>query len=69
MQTKEQIIADIKREMIVQGISLKELASDLGMTQQNLSNIFNNGNPTLSSLIKICNHLHLRISIIEDDEN
>lgn len=67
MQTAREILGDIKREMVIQDIQDKELAYELGMSQQNLSNIFNRANPTLSSLLKICNHLKLKIAIIKDD--
>ena len=68
MQTQKEIIADIKREMDLQEIQFKQLANDLNMSQQNLSKIFVNGNPTLSSLLRICNCLNLRIIICKDDD-
>lgn len=67
MQTAKEIIADIKREMIVQDISQKQMANELNMTQQGLSNVFSRENPQLSTLLKICNYLKLKISIKKDD--
>lgn len=67
MQTAKGIIADIKREMIVQDISQKQMANELNMTQQALSNVFSRENPQLSTLLKICNYLKLKISITKDD--
>lgn len=67
MQTAKGIIADIKREMILQDISQKQMANDLHMTQQGLSNVFSRENPQLSTLLKICNYLKLKISIEKDD--
>lgn len=67
MQTANEIIADIKREMIVQDIPQKQIANELNMTQQALSNVFSRGNPQLSTLLKICNYLKLKISITKDD--
>lgn len=67
MQTQKEIIADIRREMIVQDVDIQQLAIELGMTQQNLSKILKTANPQLSTLLKICNKLHLNVSLIKDD--
>jgi transcriptional regulator with XRE-family HTH domain len=67
MQTAKGIIADIKREMILQDIPQKQMANELNMTQQALSNVFSRENPQLSTLLKICNYLKLKISIKKDD--
>lgn len=67
MQTEREILADIKREMSIQDINMKELAIGIGVKQQNISQIFKTANPKLSTLLKICGYLHLRISLIKGD--
>lgn len=67
MQKPKEIIADIKREMIMQDINTGELASIIGMSSQNLSKILNQENPQLKSLIKICDGLGLKIVLTKDD--
>lgn len=67
MQKPKEIIADIKREMIMQDINTGELASIIGMSSQNLSKILKQENPQLKSLIKICDGLGLKIVLTKDD--
>lgn len=66
MQTTKEIIADIKKEMILQDINITELALKIDMSSQNLSKILKNENPQLESLIKICNGLNLKIVLTKD---
>ena len=67
MQTPKEIIADIKREMIIQDINSKELALSIGTSEQNLSKILKTANPQLSSLLSICNGLGLKVLLTKDD--
>ena len=67
MQTQKEIIADIRKEVIIQDVDLQQLANELDTTSQNLSKILKRANPRLETLLKICNHLHLHISLQKDD--
>lgn len=67
MQTPKEIIADIRREMTIQDINVSELASLIGMSSQNLSKILKQENPQLKSLIKICDGLGMKVTLIKDD--
>ena len=67
MQTQKEIIADIRKEMIIQDVDLQQLANELDTTSQNLSKILKRANPRLETLLKLRNHLHLHISLQKDD--
>lgn len=67
--TPKELLSEIKKIMDIQDIPLKELASRLGTSQQNISKIFQQGNPKLDTLLKICNVLNIEVSVkVKDDE-
>ena len=61
--TPKELMAEIRRNMILKDIQMKELAVRMDTTQQNISNIFRNANPKYSTLLQICEVLNLDIEI------
>ena len=65
--TKE-LLAEIKKYMMLNDIQLKDLAINMGKSHQSVSQIFQNGNPKSSTLFEICDALNIKmdISFIDD---
>lgn len=61
--TPKELMAEIRRIMIVKDIQMKGLAALMNTTQQNMSNIFKNANPKYSTLLQICEVLNLDMDI------
>lgn len=61
--TSKELMAEIRRNMILKDIHMKELAARMDTTQQNISNIFRNANPKYSTLLQICEVLDLDLDI------
>ncbi|EXG86137.1 Cro/C1-type HTH DNA-binding domain [Clostridium sp. ASBs410] len=61
--TPKELMAEIRRRMILKDVQMKELAALMDTTQQNMSNIFRNANPKYSTLLQICETLNLDIEI------
>jgi len=59
----KELMAEIRRRMILKDVQMKELAALMDTTQQNMSNIFRNANPKYSTLVQICEALNLDIEI------
>lgn len=59
--TPKEILFEIKRYMDINDIQVKELAIRMSKTQQAVSQVFNYGNPKLSTLFEICEALNLKI--------
>lgn len=60
--TKE-LLAEIKKYMDINDISAKELAANMGKTDQQISQYFCNGNPNCNTLFEICNGLNISLNI------
>lgn len=60
--TKE-LLAEIKKYMVLHNIQLKDLAISMGKSHQSVSQIFQNGNPKSSTLFEICNALGIKMDI------
>ena len=70
--TPKEILAEIKKYMDLNDIQIKNLAIRMGKSQQSVSQIFNTGNPKISTLFEICNALDLQIDIypkVKSDTN
>lgn len=65
-KNQKEVLAEIKKQMDIKEIQMKELAIMIGKSQQSLSQVFQIGNPKLSTLLEICNALNLNISISSD---
>lgn len=61
--TPKELLSEIKRLMDLRDIPIKDLASRMHTSQQNVSKIFRNANPTLSTLFDICKALELDIDV------
>ena len=61
--TPKELMAEIRRNMILKDIQMKELAVRMDTTQQNISNIFRNANPKYSTLLQICEVLNMDMNI------
>ena len=61
--TSKELLAEIKKYMNLNNIQMKELAANMGKSQQNISQYFNNGNPKCSTIFEICNALNVNIDI------
>lgn len=61
--TPKEIMSEIKHQMDLNDIPMKELASRMNTSQQNLSKIFTNANPQCKTLLEICDALNLDIDI------
>lgn len=60
--TKE-LLAEIKKYMLLNDIQLKDLAITMGKSHQSVSQIFKNGNPKSNTLFEICNALEIKMNI------
>ena len=60
--TKE-LLAEIKKYMVIYDIQLKDLSVSMGKSHQSVSQIFQNGNPKSSTLFEICNALGIKMDI------
>ena len=60
--TKE-LLAEIKKHMVIHDIQLKDLAVTMGKSHQSVSQIFQNGNPKSNTLFEICNALGIKMDI------
>lgn len=68
--TSKEFLSEIKRVMDLQDIPMKELATRMSTSQQNVSKIFTQCNPKLETLYKICNALNIQMDvnfILKDD--
>lgn len=61
--TPKELLAEIKKYMDINDISMKELAANLDRSQQSVSQIFNNGNPNCKNLFEICDALNVKLDI------
>lgn len=59
--TPKELLAEIKKYMIINDIQEKDLAIRMNKSQQSISQIFSVSNPKLSTLFEICNALELKI--------
>lgn len=60
--TKE-LLAEIKKYMLLNNIQLKDLAITMGKSHQSVSQIFQNGNPKSNTLFEICNALGIKMDV------
>lgn len=60
--TKE-LLAEIKKYMLLHDIQLKDLAINMNKSHQSISQVFQNGNPKSSTLFEICNALGIKMDI------
>lgn len=65
--TTKELLAEIKKQMDIQDIQLKDLAVRLNKSQQSVSQYFKNGNPNCNTIFEICNAIGLQIEINEGD--
>lgn len=66
--TKE-LLAEIKKYMMLNDIQLKDLAISMGKSHQSVSQIFQNGNPKISTLFEICDALGIKMDIFFIDDS
>ena len=66
--TKE-LLAEIKKYMMLNDIQLKDLAISMGKSHQSVSQIFQNGNPKSSTLFEICDALGIKMDIFFIDDS
>ncbi len=66
--TPKELMAEIRRRMILKDVQMKELAALMNTTQQNISNIFRNANPKYSTLLQICEVLNMDMDITFTDK-
>lgn len=59
--TSREVLSEIKKYMDLNDISMKTLALNMHKSQQSVSQIFQNGNPKVSTLLEICNALNICI--------
>lgn len=60
--TKE-LLAEIKKYMMLNNIQLKDLAVNMDKSHQSVSQIFQNGNPKSNTLFEICDALGIKMDI------
>ena len=60
--TKE-LLAEIKKYMLLNNVQLKDLAINMGKSHQSVSQIFQNGNPKSNTLFEICNALGIKMDV------
>ena len=61
--TTKQLLAEIKKYMVLNDIQVKDLAVNLGKSQQSVSQYFKNGNPRCDSIFQICDALNVDVDI------
>lgn len=66
--TKE-LLAEIKKYMMLNDIQLKDLAISMGKSHQSVSQIFQNGNPKSNTLFEICDALNIKMDITFIDDS
>lgn len=59
----KELLAEIKKYMLLNDIQIKDLAISMGKSHQSISQIFQNGNPKSSTLFEICNALNIKVDI------
>lgn len=59
--TPKELLAEIKKYMDLNDISIKELSINMNKSHQSVSQYFNHGNPKLDNLFEICNGLGVSI--------
>ena len=59
--SSDEVLAEIRKYMYINNITVKELASRMNKTPQSISQIFNVGNPRLNTLFEVCGALGLNI--------
>lgn len=59
--TPKELLAEIKRYMDINNITIKELSVNMNKSQQSVSQYFNNGNPKLENIFEITNALGAHI--------
>lgn len=60
--TKE-LLAEIKKYMVLHGIQIKDLAVTMNKSHQSVSQIFQNGNPKSNTLFEICDALGIKMDV------
>ena len=60
--TKE-LLAEIKKYMLLNNVQLKDLAINMGKSHQSVSQFFQNGNPKSNTLFEICNALGIKMDV------
>ena len=61
--SSKELLVEIKKYMNLNDISMKSLAATMNKSQQSVSQIFNNGNPKISTIFDICDALNLELDI------
>lgn len=61
--TTKELLAEIKKYMLLNDIQMKDLATNMHKSQQSISQIFQNCNPKCSTLFEICDSLNLQLDI------
>lgn len=61
--TTKELLAEIKKNMDMEDIQLKDLAVRINKSQQSVSQYFKNGNPNCNTVFEICNALDLQIEL------
>lgn len=67
--TPQELLAEIKKYMYVNGIQDKDLAVRMKKSPQSVSQFFTNGNPKMSTLFDICKALELQVDVTFLDKN
>ena len=68
-RNSKELLAEIKRYMDLNDISIKELAINMGKSQQSVSQYFNNGNPRLDNLFDIAKGLNVSFDFTISQEH
>lgn len=58
-----ELLAEIKKYMMLNNIQLKDLAINMGKSHQSVSQIFQNGNPKSNTLFEICDALGIKMDV------
>lgn len=58
-----ELLAEIKKYMMLNNIQLKDLAISMGKSHQSVSQIFQNGNPKSNTLFEICDALGIKMDV------
>ena len=61
--TPKELLAEIKKYMDINDISMKELAANMSKSQQSVSQYFTNSNPNCQTIFEICNGLNVKLDI------
>ena len=70
-KNSKELLAEIKKYMDINEITIKELSINMGKSQQSVSQYFNHGNPKLDNVFEICNSLdaHIDFNLISKDNS